>query len=432
MGGAGRRSRAPVTSTPCAPVVPVHERREFLGRLASAASRRATELRVLIVVDVDRLDDINAWHGVTGGDAVLEALGAALASGVDERAAVGRIDGDEFGVVCPVRSETAALALARRMLELASQPVEVGGRFIRPTTHAGVAAVAHGPDAVSESLRRAHAALAEAKRAPTPAPVLYRQGCAAERRAWIANALEKAMEAQELAMVYQPIVELPRRDVVGFEALLRWRTGRGVEVPPGEFVPVAEELGLIAPVGRWALDRAVAAAAAIDDGRRRRPRMAVNVSPRQLETSHFVTQIEDSLCAHGLDPSDLALEVTETELVANPRALAVLRSARRLGCRVGLDDFGTGYSCLGSLERLPLDFIKLDRSFLARLGRDSRSQRLVQATVSLAADLGLETVAEGVETEVQYRHVVDAGCSQGQGFLFGRPAPDIRWPVDGG
>lgn len=401
-------------------------RQELLDRLKAAALRRGGDLQVLIVVDVWRFDDMNARLGVECCDAVLDALGAALMSGAGRCAAVGRIDGDEFGVVCAVPSEAAALKLARRLVELASQPVEVDGRLALPSVRAGVTVVAHCPDAVSESLRRAHAALEEAKRASAPVPVMYRNGCAAERRAWIGQALGDAFASREIELAYQPIAALPGGTIVGFEALLRWRTTQGVDVGPAEFVPVAEELGLILPIGRWALDRAVAVAAAMS--RHRRPCMAVNLSPRQLETTEILSQIEDALCAHGLDAAHLALELTESELVDNPRAISVLRSVRRLGCRIGMDDFGTGYSCLRSLEMLPLDFIKLDRSFISRLGQDPRSERIVRATVSLADDLGLDTIAEGVETEAQYHLVAEVGCTHLQGNFVGRPAFDIEWP----
>jgi diguanylate cyclase (GGDEF)-like protein len=403
------------------------DRPEFLVRLTEATRRRGGSLQVLIVVDVERLEDVNVRMGLAAGDAVLDALGASLASGLDHRAVVGRIDGDEFAIVCPVRAESAALALARRLVGLATQSVAAEAGLVQVRVNAGLSVVAHGRDPVSESLRRAHVALCEAKRAPTPDPVLYRKGCAAERRAAVVDALETALASRKLALAYQPIVALDGRQVIGFEALLRWPTSGGVEVPPCEFVPVAEETRLITPIGRWVLDRAVAVAAATAGSRRPRLRMAVNVSPQQLESPEIVTHIEEALCTHGLEGSDLALEITESKLIDNPRAIAVLRSVRRLGCRVGLDDFGTGYSCLASLESLPLDFIKLDRSFTCRLGSNPRSDRIVHATVSMAHDLGLESVAEGIETELQYDHVVQAGCTHAQGYLFGRPTYDVRW-----
>lgn len=416
-----------MTRSSSASPVRILDRREFLEHLTQAARRRGANLQVLIVLDVERLDDVNARLGVATGDAVLDALGASLASGLDHRAVVGRVDGDEFAVVCPVRAESAALTLARRLVGSATQPIEAEGGLVQVRVNSGLSVLAHGPDPVSESLRQAHVALDEAKRAPSSDPVLYRKGCAAERRAAVGHALESALASRELALAYQPIVALPGRQVVGFEALLRWPASGGVEVPPCEFVPIAEETRLITAIGRWVLDRAVAVAAETARSRSPRLRMAVNVSPRQLESSEILTQIEEALCTHGLDGSDLAIEITESKLIDNPRAIAILRSVRRLGCRVGLDDFGTGYSCLASLESLPLDFIKLDRSFTCHLGRNPRSDRLVHATVTMAHDLGLESVAEGIETELQYDHVVQAGCTHAQGYLFGRPEYDMRW-----
>lgn len=419
-----------MTHSAAASPLRILDRQEFLERLTHAARRRGANLQVLIVMDVERLDDVNARLGVATGDAVLDALGASLASALDHRAAVGRIDGDEFAVVCPVHAESAALSLARRLVGLVTQPIEAEGELVQVRVRCGLTVVAHCPDPVSETLRRAHAALDEAKRAPVSDPVLYRKGCAAERRAAVGHALESALASRELALAYQPIVALPGRKVVGFEALLRWPTNGDGEVPPSEFVPVAEETRLITTIGRWALDRAVAVAAATAPSRRPRLRMAVNVSPRQLETSEILAQIEEALCTHGLDGSDLALEITESKLIDNPRAIGILRSVRRLGCRVGLDDFGTGYSCLASLESLPLDFIKLDRSFTCRLGQNPRSDRIVDATVAMAHALGLESIAEGIETELQYDRVVQAGCTHAQGYLFGRPAYDVPWTDD--
>lgn len=399
---------------------PILARPDFLDAVR-AVGRGEEGAFALVVVDLDRFDELNDTFGVALGDAVLETVASVIVRSAGSDAIVGRVDGDKFGILLPTPSTVVAGCIARHVLASMAKPVHVGGSSHFLGARAGISMVVGGPDPVTATLRRAHAALRNAKATRSATPVTYRPDRALERRSQLGPALVEAFERHQLMLAYQPVVELDTGVVLGFEALLRWPTEQRTEIPPSEFVPVAEELGSIVPIGRWALDRAVARASALCAAGAPDPSVAVNLSPRQLGDPELLARIEGSLGAHGLEPSRLFLEVTEAHLVDNRRAVNVLRSARKIGCRIALDDFGTGYSCLGYLGSLPLDVIKIDRSFVRKLGRDRRVQRIVAAIVTLADDLGLTTVAEGVETELQRRRAIAAGCARGQGFLFGRP-----------
>jgi EAL domain-containing protein (putative c-di-GMP-specific phosphodiesterase class I) len=235
--------------------------------------------------------------------------------------------------------------------------------------------------------------------------------------------LRDALEQEQLVLVYQPSLDLRTETVTGVEALVRWsHPERGI-IPPGDFVPLAEETGLIVPLGRWVLRKACEQAVRWRHAGLRL-RMAVNVSAAQLDQSRFVHEVAEILRQSGLDPTALTLEVTETALMKNPEAVAErLRELKALGVRIAVDDFGTGYSSLAYLRKFPVDALKIDRSFVAGIGYSNVSEALVHTLIELARTLGLETVGEGIEEEAQLDQLQDEGCHFGQGFLFSRPVP---------
>ena len=233
--------------------------------------------------------------------------------------------------------------------------------------------------------------------------------------------LRKALGSSQLELFYQPLIGLRVQAVVGFEALLRWRhPSRGL-VPPDQFIPLAEEIGAIVPIGEWALLTACITAAGWPDGLK----VAVNLSPVQFKSSNLVAAVSAALSSSGLSPSRLELEITETVMLQDTAAtLATLHELHALGVSIAMDDFGTGYSSLGYLHRFPFDRIKIDQSFVRELGRQRDCDAIVRAVTALSRALGMETTAEGVETVEQLRILAQAGCSVVQGYLFSRPVPE--------
>jgi len=402
----------------------VLSRREFL-RMLDVLGRLAGGRRqlVLLLTDVSHFDWINDAFGHEAGDHVLAVLAEAIGRVAGATSVVGRLDGDQFGILAFVESERAALDLAGEILSVVRAPLAVDGELVHVKARVGICPYVLHDDPAAATLRYAGAALSEAKRRDADEPVFSsladRQ--AVERRASTYRSLHRALEARELGVAYQPVVNLRSGDAEGLEALLRWRTRDGLQIGPEEIVPIAEETGLIGPLGQWVLDEALSTAAGRSAALGRPIGVAVNLSARQFGDPDLVAAVARTLECHHVPPSQLAIEVTESLAVDEKRAARIFAELRALGCRVGLDDFGTGQSCLSYLRSLPIDFIKIDRSFVVELDRDRRAQRLVQTIVALARDLGLVTVAEGVETEAQRLAAADAGCEYGQGYLFGRP-----------
>lgn len=406
------------------PLGHVLSRREFL-RMLEVLGRFAGGRRqlMLLLMDVSRFDWINDAFGLDAGDRVLTVLAEAIRRVAGVTSVVGRLDGDQFGILIFVESQGAAVEMADELLAIVRAPLRIDGGVISVKARIGMAPYVLHDDPRAATLRYASAALSQAKGSDADEPVLSSPGDrqAVDRRALIYRSLPTAFEARDLRVAYQNIVDLRTGVVEGLEALLRWRTRDGVQIGPEEIVPVAEEIGLIGPLGRWVLDEALSASSARSTSDGRPVAVAVNLSARQFGDPTLVSEVARILGRHQLDPANLAIEVTESLAVDEKRAAHIFKDLRALGCRVGLDDFGTGQSCLSYLRSLPIDFIKIDRAFVGELDRDRRAQRIVKTIVTLARDLGLVTVAEGIETEAQRLAAADAGCRYGQGFLFGRP-----------
>jgi diguanylate cyclase (GGDEF)-like protein len=402
-------------------------RAAFMARLDDALARRRDEAAVLYV-DLDGFKAVNDTWGHRLGDELLIEVAARLRAAVRPTDVVARLGGDEFVVLCEgVTDRATVLEIASRLLREVGRPVVLGTRHACVSAGVGVAFPRPADDAEA-LLRAADEALYAAKR---EGPGRYRtfDDLMAERSATrreLERDLAGALDRGELRLDYQPVVGLDDEQVVAVEALLRWdRPGVGI-VGPEDFVPLAEADRTIVRIGAWVVSSAVRQVARWNDARLDRPPVgvAVNVSGHQLEDDDFVDVVAAALSDTGFDPALLTLEITETVLVSErPSVYGRLDALRRLGVRIAIDDFGTGYGTLSYLRRLPVDALKLDRQFVADLGGMAPETTVAAAVMAMARTLGLEVVAEGVETAEQARALRTLACPRAQGFLYSRPLP---------
>jgi predicted signal transduction protein with EAL and GGDEF domain len=337
-----------------------------------------------------------------------------------------RLGGDEFVVVCGHASGAPheVAALSRRLLDAVAAPYVVDGRELHISASAGLVFV-DGPLATAESLLRdADVAMYRAKEHGGARYEVFDAGlrAAVVHRLTVESELRRALERDELALHVQPVVDLHRHEIAGFEALVRWQHPERGLVGPAEFVGIAEETGLIVPMGAWVLAEALRWLARLQEAAGRPLRMSVNLSARQL-APELVGDVQAALQDAGVAPRQLTLEVTETLLVDGPGAVAVLEAMRDLGVAIAIDDFGTGWSSLGALRRHPVDVLKLDRSLVAPAAGSESAAALARAVVEMAQALGLDVIAEGIEDDEQLAAMRALGCPHGQGFVFARPMP---------
>ncbi|SSC24482.1 GGDEF-domain containing protein, partial [Klenkia terrae] len=402
----------------------------FDDRVAHALTRtgRTGLDPAVLSLDLDGFKTVNDTLGHPAGDELLRQVAGRLRDGVRPADTVARLGGDEFAVLLepgPGDHVEDHLAVAERLRALLCAPYEVAGRVVRVGVSIGlVCADLDGDGTAASLLRDADTALYRAKAGGKGRVVSFEADMRAELllRTRLAADLPEALAAGQLRLVYQPVVHLGSGAVEGFEALLRWQHPLLGEVSPAVFVPIAEEDGSIESIGRWALREACGAAASWrDDGADPAPGVAVNVSVRQLRSPHLVDDVAAALTDSGLDPAALCLELTETALVHDTeQAARALHRLRGLGVRLAVDDFGTGYSSLTHLRQFPVDVLKVDRSFVATIGRDGAQPRIVEGLLELARVMGLSVVAEGVETTEQRDLLRDEGCQSAQGWLFAR------------
>ena len=380
----------------------------------------------VLILDVDDFKDVNDARGHAAGDQLLLAVAGRLAGSVRPEDRVARLGGDEFAVVMAVEPATAR-AVGTRVLAAFADPVSLDGRTVHVHVSIGVADTASAAERTADTLlRNADLAMYLAKAQGKNRVVGYADGMAqeAQGKAELVEGLSGALAAGQLAVYYQPVVALPDGEITGYEALLRWHHPVRGLVPPADFVPLAEETGLIVPIGGWVLAEAARQAVAWSTAAGRPLGMAVNLSPRQLADDDVVATVAAVLAETGLTPRQLTLEITESVLVQDiERVVDRLRSLRTLGVRIAIDDFGTGYSSLSYLRRLPADTIKIDRSFVMDLAVDGASRTLVSSIIELGRSLQLDVVAEGVETEAQRAVLQGLRASHAQGYLFARPRP---------
>jgi diguanylate cyclase (GGDEF)-like protein len=382
----------------------------------------------LILLDLDRFKVINESLGHAVGDSLLVAVGERLQGCLRPGDTVARFGGDEFGVIVDgIGGVDDARRTADRILAELSVPFSLGEREWYVNASLGIAMAWPGRAEPGDVFREAEVALVRAKATPGPRYVLFEpeMSAATLERVELESDLRWAVERRELRLHYQPLVDLATERIVGLEALIRWQHPTRGLVQPLSFIPVAEETGLIVPIGRWVIDTACRQARQWLDERPESPLvMSVNLSPRQVASPTLVDDIRDTLVRTGLPPDHLELEITESVLLdEGPDSGTTLRAIRELGVRLVLDDFGTGYSSLSYLRRLPLDTIKIDRSFVDGIDVDGSNLPIVQAVISLAHGLGIEVVAEGIETAAQSERLRQLVCDRGQGFYYARPQP---------
>ena len=397
----------------------------FREKLAGAlAHARPGEHLALLYLDLDGFKTVNDTLGHPVGDALLEAVARRLEARTRNVDTVARLGGDEFAVVrAPIDSPAEAADFAERIIALLDEPFGLNGHQIVIGTSVGIAFSPQDGTDPDQLLKNADLALYRAKQDGRGVYRMFQQDMDAQMQArrMLEIDLRKALGSSQLELFYQPLIGLRAQTVVGFEALLRWRHPSKGLVPPDQFIPLAEEIAAIVPIGEWALLTACTTAAGWPDGLK----VAVNLSPVQFKSSNLVAAVSAALRCSGLSPSRLELEITETVMLEDTSStLATLHELHALGVSVAMDDFGTGYSSLGYLRRFPFDRIKIDQSFVRELGRQPDSDAIVRAVTALSRALGMETTAEGVETVEQLRTLAQAGCSVVQGYLFSRPVPE--------
>jgi len=396
--------------------------RERLEQALAAAQRQRTTVAVLCL-DLDRFKDVNDSLGHETGDELLKMVADRLRGCIREGDLIARLGGDEFAVLqAAVGEPNDCASLAARIINAVGAPYEVHGQEIVIGTSVGIALAAEGTIAPDQLLKHADLALYRAKydRRGTYRFFEPEMDEQLQARRHLEADLRKALANGEFTLAFQPQINIRRHEISGFEALLRWRHPERGPVSPAEFIPVAEDIGLISPLGEWVIEQACREAVQWPDG----IKVAVNLSPVQFRNRTLVETVSRALAQSGLSPRRLELEITESVLLQdNETTLETLHRLRELGVCIAMDDFGTGYSSLSYLRSFPFDKIKIDQSFVRELTSRADCLAIVHSITRLGSSLGMITTAEGVETEEQYRHLLAAGCTEVQGYYFGRPLP---------
>jgi diguanylate cyclase (GGDEF)-like protein/PAS domain S-box-containing protein len=390
-------------------------------QLALARADPASPGVVVVLLDIDGFTDVNTAHGNDGGDRLLVEITGRLSRGVNDGDTVARFGGDEFAVVSGGTGRFAE-ALVEGLRQALAGPYTVGDARIGVTFGMGIA-VGRSGDRPGSVLRGAEMALSQAKAGGRNRTERYTDAMLATSRRRLATVsdLERAIERREFSLRFQPVVALADEHIVGAEALVRWEHPDRGTLSPQEFIFVAEETGLIDPIGQWVIEETCTQFAG---WQRILPAlsMSLNISPRQLTAGNLERIVGDAVTASGVDPSRLALEITESFLMDDAElAFGTLTSLREEGVRISIDDFGTGYSSLSRLNRLPVDILKIDKSYVAGLPDDAYDRALVRAVLAIAAALDLSVVAEGVENGEQANALLSLGCRMAQGYHFHRP-----------
>jgi diguanylate cyclase (GGDEF)-like protein len=399
---------------------------ELLKAEIESSKRRDSHMFAVLFLDLDRFKNINDSLGHTHGDLLLVAFAERLERALRPVDTLARFGGDEFAILLSGMSDaTDAVRVAQRIQEELSQPFVLDKNSAFATASIGIALSSSGYDRPEDILRDADTAMYRAKENGKARYEVFDHAMHARAvsRLQLESDLRQAVEQKEFCVYYQPIVSLATGRLAGFEALVRWNHPRRGLVSPVDFIPVAEETGLIVPIGEWVLQEACEhiRACQLAFPAHRSLSLSVNLSARQVAQSDLLERIKEALETSRLSPHCLKLEITESVVMENAEAAALMfKQLRALGVQLSIDDFGTGYSSLSYLHRFPLNYLKIDRSFVTRLTTDN-DNAIVRTISTLARNLGMEVIAEGIETEEQYQQLKMLGCEYGQGFLFSHP-----------
>jgi diguanylate cyclase (GGDEF)-like protein/PAS domain S-box-containing protein len=400
---------------------------QALGHALARARRDGQPLSVMFL-DLDRFKNINDTLGHDAGDKVLRKAAERLRGCLRESDIVGRLGGDEFVVLLESLPQPTHIAVvAQKLLAAIARPFSVDGHDFQITASIGISAYPADGEDLQSLLKYADIAMYRAKEQGKNNYQFYsaQMNVHTLERMALETELRGALERHEFVLHYQPKVDLGSGRIVGMEALVRWQHPLKGLVPPAQFIPLAEETGLIVPIGEWVLRTACAQSRSWREQGLPRLRIAVNLSPRQFAHEDLVQDVERLMGESGMQAAQLELEITESTVMHVPeRAATLLRKLKASGAIVTIDDFGTGYSSLGYLKRFPIDSLKIDRSFIKDLPLDLEDAAITRAIVAMAHSLGLTVVAEGVETREQAEFLRALGCDEAQGYLFGRPVPE--------
>jgi diguanylate cyclase (GGDEF)-like protein len=406
------------------------------------AKQRGGRLAVLYL-DLDRFKSINDTLGHSAGDHFLRAFAeritvclrntdfVAYGAGTEPPAQIARLGGDEFTVVLgDIAGDSHVAKVAQRILDSMAQPVVINGEEVFASASIGIALYPSDGDEVEILLKRADMAMYQAKMRGKATYEYYASAIdsRATARLSLESKLRRALEREELLLYYQPQVDTRSGTITAAEALLRWQLPDQALIAPAEFISLAEETGLIVPIGEWALHSACAQAQAWQQAGYPLIRIAVNLSRRQLQHRDFLQMVTKVLADTGLPPRHLELELTEESVIDKLKeSVALLHALKERGVTLAMDDFGTGYSSLSYLRHMPVDSLKIDRSFVRDIGADPDDAAIITAIIAMAQSLALRIVAEGVETAEQLEFLKNRGCHEIQGYYFSRPLPAIEF-----
>lgn len=401
---------------------------DHLERRMERGRQRGDWNFAVLSVAVERFDRVNETLGSSGGDRLLMETAQRMQTTLPEDSVAARLSGAEFAVCLEsVHSDRDAASFARLLASRLNTPFVWQGHRIVPQMSIGVAMADAACGHPEELMSDAESALAHARKAETAGVVCYSQGMRerAIERMELETDLERAIRSGDLTMFYQPEVDLRTRRIVGFEALVRWRHARRGLLPPADFIPLAEETGLILPLGDWGMREACRQMVSWHNGpyaQLKKARVSVNLSARQFDQPDLATRVRTVLEQTGLGADALRLEVTESSLITDAiAALKTMRELASLGVGLHMDDFGVGYSSLHYLQRFPFDTLKIDRSFVQGVVNDRESRQIVRSILDLARSIGMDVVAEGIEDADQLKELQSLGCPCGQGYYFAQP-----------
>ncbi|MEP9360296.1 EAL domain-containing protein [Sphingomonas sp. KR3-1] len=406
----------------------------FSDALEHAISPENSRDFAVLVVNLDRFSRINACMGGLAGDELLITVARRVKGALRSRDTLARMGGDEFGVLLTLdEGPSDALHVAKRIQAALANPFRLSDFEIRVDCSIGIALGQDNDGDPEDLVRNAQFAVKRAKKSGRTEIYQTHTFDIAREQFGIETELRRAIEHGQMTLCYQPICDLATGKITSFEALARWTNEEGVALSPNDFIPVAEESGLIIPLGRWAMEEAAQTIAAWDRaaGGDCGIKVAVNLSAIQLQRDHIPAMVKSALERHGVEGNRLTLELTESAIVTDPDRIAqTMNALKDLGATLAMDDFGTGYSNLAYLQKLPIDLLKIDRSFVSGMLADRDKVAIVRAILSLAQALGMQTTAEGIETNELAQTLAALGCTYGQGFLYSRALErDAAWAL---